>query len=198
MKRQGDCSKRHAKTGPVRRENKVEHSLIGVIPKIVQNDLTVLYRRIVTCVRAGVKWDAGTLDTRAFFEYCHGKRDLDIADAREEEMEQKNGKIWPFRIQFITLALIPFILVTINIPDSVAQASALMETVRRIGIIAVVAVLLFSFPVGMIGFLNARDEKVWPQRNRVTMILGVINCILGAMFVGIVLMYLFFTLLGWI
>lgn len=108
-------------------------------------------------------------------------------------MEQKNEKVWPFRIQFITLALIPLILVAINIPDSAVLGSWILGGLRRIGLAAVGVVLLFAFPIGMIGFRNARDEKMRLDLERATMYLGVANCIVGAMFVGIVLMILFFT-----
>ena len=110
-------------------------------------------------------------------------------------MEQKTNseRKWPFKIQFITLALIPLIIITVNIPDHIADQYPVMGMLYRIGTIAVVAVFLFAFPIGMIGFLNARDEKVPIKLNTATKMLGVTNCVIGALFVGIVSMILFFT-----
>lgn len=108
-------------------------------------------------------------------------------------MEEQGERIWPFWIQFITLALIPLIIITINIPDSIIDRFPAMQRLFDFGAVAVGAVFLFAFPIGMIGFLNARDEKVRPKLNTATKALGVANCIIGAMFVGVVLMILFFT-----
>lgn len=111
--------------------------------------------------------------------------------------DNKKKRVWPFRIQFITLAMIPLILVTINLPEHMTEEASPTSALPSIGIIAAGIVLLFAFPVGMIGFLNGRDEKLKPNLNSVTMVMGVINCIIGAMFVGILLMLLCFTLFKW-
>ena len=116
----------------------------------------------------------------------------------QKNVDEKKNRVWPFRIQFITLALIPLILVTINLPDHITEESSPLGGLPVVGTIAAGIELLFAFPIGMIGFLNARDEKVRPDLNKAAMVMGVINCIVGAMFVGIVLMILCFALFGWI
>ena len=108
-------------------------------------------------------------------------------------MEEKNGRKWPFKIQFITLAMLPLILAAVNIPESFKASYPILEKVFNLGAVGVGAIFLFAFPIGMIGFLNARKEKVHPKLNTATKMLGVTNCVIGAMFVGIVLMILFFT-----
>lgn len=115
-----------------------------------------------------------------------------MCDNTEITEEQKADKLWPLKIQFITLGLLPLILVAINIPDSLKEQFPLLDRLYDIGTIAVAIVLLFAFPIGLIGFRQGRDEKLRPRLNRKTMILGAVNCIIGAMFVGIVLMVLFF------
>lgn len=110
------------------------------------------------------------------------------------EEEKNEGRMWPFRIQFITLVLLLLIIITINIPTGIVKQFAFLQKLFDLGMVGVGAVFLFAFPIGMIGFLNARDEKVRPRFNSATKVLGVINCVVGAMFVGIVLMILFFSL----
>ena len=108
-------------------------------------------------------------------------------------MEEDKTRTWPFKIQFITLALIPLIIIAVNIPEDARESVAVLDKFFDFGVVAVGIVLLFAFPIGMIGFLNARKEKVPYRLNMATMVLGVANCIAGALFVGVVLMILFFT-----
>lgn len=107
-------------------------------------------------------------------------------------MEEIGKKKWPFRIQFITIALLPLIIVTINIPNSAVNEYFSLKVLYDIGMVSIGIVLFGAFPIGMVGYLNARKEAVLPRLEMPTKVLGVINCIIGAMFVGIVLMIIFF------
>ena len=107
-------------------------------------------------------------------------------------MKEIGEKRWPFWIQFITIALLVVIIVAINIPNSAVKEYYALKVLYNIGMISAGIVFFCAFPIGMIGYRNARKEAMLPRLEMPTKVLGVANCLIGAMFVGIVLMILFF------
>ena len=106
-------------------------------------------------------------------------------------------KKWPCLIQLPTLLLVPIIVIWNHAPTYVLNTGTGREALEFAGIIALMLVMFFSIPAGIIGIRSTRESVTKKNRQcRLTRILSIANLVVGIHSIGLVIL-VFFAILEW-
>lgn len=105
-------------------------------------------------------------------------------------------KKWPFLIQLITLVGVPLTLVMGNIPNNVINQNDLLATLYNLSFVFYVLYFLFAIPAGVIGIYNSKKGNMLPKLKTITLILSILNIIVGGITIGIIVLILIAALIG--
>ena len=120
---------------------------------------------------------------------------MESADIREIG-NMNSEKKWPFLIQLITLVGVPLTLVMGNIPNNVINQNDLLATLYNLSFVFYVLYFLFAIPAGVIGIYNSKKGNMLPKLKTITLILSILNIIVGGITIGIIVLILIAALIG--
>ena len=89
-------------------------------------------------------------------------------------------KVWPFLIQFVTVAFVPAVVFCSLTPANVLNSDRLWRAVEFLGISGLLILLFFSLPIGITGMIFSRKKKNDMKDFRIAArVLALINIAIG-------------------